>query len=114
MRQRNPMKAAHVLDLLLEFFADGAHWTVCAMNDGQGNRCLVGALRHIRCRHGIKGDGAGYYLADAVAARGVHVGLIAYNDYCNGFHQVREIIVSARKAAKREAVARQPITAEAA
>jgi hypothetical protein len=84
------------------------------MNDGHGSRCLVGAPRYIRRRDGIKGDGAGYYLADAVAARGAHIGLIAYNDYCDAFHQVREIIVSARKAAKREAVARQPITADAA
>jgi hypothetical protein len=45
MRQRNPTKAAHVLDLLLEFFADGEHWTVCAMNDGHG-WLKEQALRH--------------------------------------------------------------------
>jgi hypothetical protein len=115
MRQRNPTKAVHVLDLLLEFFADGQHWTRCAMDDGQGNRCLVGALRYIRRRDGIKGDGAADYLTEAVmAAKGSHFGLIAYNDYCDGFHQIRAIIVAARKAAKREAAVRQPVTAEAA
>jgi hypothetical protein len=48
MAERDPAKALQVLDLLLEFFADGAHWLQGDFRDENGNRCLVGALRHLR------------------------------------------------------------------
>jgi hypothetical protein len=38
-------KAVDVLDLLIEFFNDGERWIKGKLDDGAGNRCLVGALR---------------------------------------------------------------------
>jgi hypothetical protein len=38
-------KAVDMLDLLIEFFDDGEHWIKGKLDDGAGNRCLVGALR---------------------------------------------------------------------
>jgi hypothetical protein len=38
----------------------------------------VGALAYVRRHHGIKGDGAGHYLADAIPRR--IATLIAFND----------------------------------
>ena len=33
--------------------------------DGNGRRCLVDALRHLRARNAIVGDGTGFYLREA-------------------------------------------------
>ena len=41
-------KAVAMLDLLIEFFDDGDRWIKGKLDDGAGNRCLVGALRDIR------------------------------------------------------------------
>ena len=41
-------KAVQMLDLLGEFFADGSRWIRGEFHDDDGNRCLVGAMRHIR------------------------------------------------------------------
>ena len=38
-------KAVDMLDLLIEFFDDGDRWIKGKLDDGAGNRCLVGALR---------------------------------------------------------------------
>ena len=43
-------KAVDMLDLLIEFFDDGERWIKGKLDDGAGNRCLVGALRDIRGR----------------------------------------------------------------
>ena len=47
-----------VLDAMLEFFSGGKRWTRSGMAiyDGR-NRCLVGALQHIRAELSIRGDG---------------------------------------------------------
>jgi hypothetical protein len=66
MPKHNPAKAVEALDLMLEAFAGGAHWTQDTFYDGHGNRCLVGALSYVRRRHRIKGDGAAFYLANAI------------------------------------------------
>ena len=38
-------KAVDMLDLLIEFFDDGDRWIKGKLDDGAGNRSLVGALR---------------------------------------------------------------------
>jgi len=53
-----------VLDLLLQFFADGALWLQHDFDHPDGSRCLVSALTHVRRKHGISGDGTGYYLLE--------------------------------------------------
>jgi hypothetical protein len=70
MPRRDPAKAVQVLDLLLGFFGDhGEHWLQHRLGDGTGKRCLVGALGYIRRHQRFKGDGAGYYMADAIPRR---------------------------------------------
>ena len=40
-------QAVHVLDLLLEYFGEqGERWTRDRYDDGDGRRCLVGALHY--------------------------------------------------------------------
>ena len=48
-------KAVDMLDLLIEFFDDGA-----------GNHCLVGALREIRDGHNLHGAPTRVYLLKAI------------------------------------------------
>jgi hypothetical protein len=104
----NPAKAVQVLDLLLGFFGDlGEHWLQHRLGDGTGKRCLVGALGYVRRHQGFKGDGAGHYLADAIPRR--IAALIEFNDMCNGFADIRELIVRARDMAQAElSAAAQP------
>jgi hypothetical protein len=105
MPRRDPAKAVQVLDLLLGFFGDhGEHWLRHQLGDGTGNRCLVGALAYVRRHHGIKGDGAGHYLADAIPRR--IATLIAFNDDApEDFAVIRALIVRARDMAQAELVA---------
>jgi len=44
-------KAVHLLDLMLEFFADDGHWARGCYDDGNGGHCLVGALLHLSRKH---------------------------------------------------------------
>ena len=100
----NPAKAVQVLDLLLGFFGDhGEHWLQHRLGDGTGKRCLVGALGYVRRHQGFKGDGAGHYLADAIPRR--IAALIEFNDMCNGFADIRELITRARDMAQAELAA---------
>ena len=62
MPKRNPEKAVQMLDMLLEFFGeDGQRWIRGALDDPHGNRCLVGAMAHLRKFMNLKGDTAGEY-----------------------------------------------------
>ncbi len=94
--RRDPAKAVQVLDLMLEFFDGGAAWLQREFRDEHDNRCLVDALRHVRRRHGITGDGAGHYLRAAMPRR---VQLAAYNDDCKQFIELHALIVLARRMA---------------
>jgi hypothetical protein len=78
-RRQRPLLALQVLDLLLAFFADGAQWMHGEFRDGNGNRCLFDALHQLRRKHGIRGDGTGYYLRDAMPRRRE---LAWFNDDC--------------------------------
>jgi hypothetical protein len=53
-------KAVDMLDLLIEFFDDGDRWIKGKLDDGAGNRCLVGALRDIRDGHNLHGAPTGW------------------------------------------------------
>jgi hypothetical protein len=105
MPRRDPAKAVQVLDLLLGSFGDdGEHWLKNRLGDGSGNRCLVGALRHVRLHHRFKGDGAGHYLADAIPCRRRYT-LIGFNDACDDFDEIRTLIVHARDIAQAKLAA---------
>jgi hypothetical protein len=118
--RRNPVKAVQVLDSMLEFFDDGRRWHQGAMFDATGNCCLIGALRHIRATLRIRGDGTVHYLRAAVAP--IHddpllnwlIGerwkrpergggdLMHYNDCCDDYDEIRELILQARAVAVAE------------
>jgi len=67
------------------------------------NHCPVDALRHLRRRHGIAGDSAGYHLRRAMPRR---VELARYNDQFGGFVQLHALIVLARRIALAESEGR--------
>ena len=55
-------QAVQLLDLMLEHFADDGCWTRGRYADGNGGRCLVGALLHLSrlsspIRHGFDPSG---------------------------------------------------------
>ena len=118
--RRNPVKAVQVLDSMLEFFDGGRRWHQGAMFDATGNRCLIGALRHMRATLRIRGEGTDYYLRAAIAP--IHddpllnwlIGekwkppqrggwdLIHYNDNCDDYEELRDTIIKARDLAQAD------------
>jgi hypothetical protein len=60
--RRDPAKAIAVLDAMLQFFDGGRRWTIGQLRDTAGNRCLIGALPHVRREQHIRGSGTEYYL----------------------------------------------------
>jgi hypothetical protein len=89
-------KVVDMLDLLIEFFDDGERWIKGKLDDGAGNRCLVGAPHDIR-------DGAPtrVYLLKAMqrSPKTGWTGLISFNDQRRDFGELREVILQARKLA---------------
>jgi hypothetical protein len=132
MPRYDPAKAIAVLDAMLEFFAGGKRWTRGKMVTYDGrNRCLVGALQHIRAELGIRGDNTVALLESAL--RQHHPNLLYYlfkpshdyrprydfqklrrlmwfNDRCQRYQQVRAVIVKARAAAEAELNAKRERT----
>ena len=51
-----------MLDLLAEFFDGGRRWLKNDFHYGDGNRCLISALAHLRAVMKVQGDGTAYYL----------------------------------------------------
>jgi len=100
-------KAVQVLDLLLEYFGDrGERWTPDRYDDGQGRRCLVGALHYLRCQHRVSSESAERFLHEAIKQgrpyrRG---GLVYFNDRCQSYAELRSAIIEARTLALRDAV----------
>jgi len=52
MRAGDTSQALQMLDLLLEFFADGAQWNARILSC-DGWRCLIGALGCLRRKHHV-------------------------------------------------------------
>src|ERR1700730_10148196 len=77
-------KAVDMLDLRIEFFDDGDRWIKGKLDDGAGNRCLVGALRDIRDGHNLHGAPTRAYLLKAMqrSPKTGWTGLISFNDRC--------------------------------
>jgi hypothetical protein len=88
-------KAVQLLDLMLEFFADDGHWARGCYNDGNGGRCLVGALLHIGRQHSLPTAPAIALLQDAMPRPGLP--LVHFNDAsCGSISELRSIILKAR------------------
>jgi hypothetical protein len=91
-------QAVQLLDLMLEHFADDGHWTRGRYDDGNGGRCLVGALLHLSRTHRLPGAPAVALLQDAMPTPGLP--LVHFNDTCCGsVAELRSIILKARRLA---------------
>src|SRR5271157_6373737 len=85
---------AQFLDLLLDYFADGARWTQGDLDDGHGRRCLVGAIHYMRRKHQIPSGAAESLLQEALPPGDCHLAL--FNDRCANIAELRALIVNAR------------------
>jgi hypothetical protein len=122
--RRDPAKAILVLDAMLEFFSGGKRWTRGRMATSDGrNRCLVGALQHIRAELGIRGDGTAELLENALPQHHPYpfydllkprdLWTLRHLTYFNdrrSYRQVRAVIVKARAAAQAELAAERQRT----
>jgi len=95
-------KAVQLLDLMLEFFADDGHWTRGCYDDGNGGRCLVGALLHLSREHRLPAGPAIALLQDAMPRPGLP--LVHFNDSrCGTIAELRSVILKARRLAHDDA-----------
>ena len=60
MRAIETTEAVQMLDLLLEYFADGRHWTRGRFYS-HGRHCLVGGLNYLRREHRVASGAARYF-----------------------------------------------------
>jgi len=98
MRETEIAKAVQLLDLMLEFFADDAHWTRGGYEDGNGGHCLVGALLHLSRKHRLPTAPAIALLQDAMPRPGLP--LVYFNDTrCGSVAELRSVILKARSLA---------------
>ena len=104
---RDPGKAVLMLDLVMEFFDAGRHWTKGQYHDGRGNRCMLGAMQHIRKVHNLTGDPTRYYLLEAQPQHRI-TPVNWYNDSCPCFGAVFEWVLAARKLALADLEKEQP------
>jgi hypothetical protein len=95
-------RATQLLDLMLEFFADDAHWTRGRYDNGDGGHCLVGALLHLSRKHRLPAAPAISLLQDAMPRPGLP--LVHFNDNrCGSIAELRSVIVKARRLAQDHA-----------
>ena len=95
-------EVVQLLDLMLEFFADDGHWTRGCYDDGNGGRCLVGALLHLSREHCLPARPAIALLQDAMPRPGLP--LVHFNDTrCGTVADLRAVILKARRLAHDDA-----------
>ena len=98
-------QAVQVLDLLLEYFGErGERWTRDRYDDGEGRRCLVGALGYLRGKHRVPSESAECFLHEAMKQGLPHRrgGFVYFNDRCRSFAELRSVILEARTLALGE------------
>jgi hypothetical protein len=87
-------KAVQLLDLMLEFFSDDAHWTRGHYDDGHGGHCLVGALLYLSRKHRLPAAPVIALLQDAMPRPGLP--LVHFNDNrCGSVAELRSVILKA-------------------
>ncbi len=101
MPRRNPAQAVQMLDLLSEFFDGGRRWIRSEFHDDDGNRCLIGALAHLRAVTKMRGDGSCHYLREA-QPQWRYKRIIDFNDDAKSYEAIRALIVSAPALAEAE------------
>jgi|SRR5208283_1426184 len=88
-------KTVQLLDLMLDFFTDDAHWTRGCYDNGHGGHCLVGALLHLSRKHRLPAAPVIALLQDAMPRPGLP--LVHFNDNsCGSIAELRSVIVKAR------------------
>ena len=98
MSQAETAKAVQLLDLMLEFFVDDDRWTRGCYDNGNGGRCLVGALLNIGRQHRLPTTPAMALLQDAMPQPGLP--LVHFNDTrCGSLAELRSVISKARRLA---------------
>src|SRR5271169_5519129 len=98
MAEAQIAQAVQLLDLMLQHFADDGHWTRGCYDDGNGGRCLVGALLHLSRQHRLPRAPAIALLQDAMPRPGLP--LVHFNDACCGsVAELRSVILKARRLA---------------
>ena len=91
-------RAVQLLDLMLAFFTDDAHWTRGCYEDGHGGHCLVGALLRLSREHRLPSAPAIALLQDAMPRPGLP--LVHFNDSrCGTVAELRSVIIKARRLA---------------
>jgi len=91
-------KVVQLLDHMLDFFADDGHWTRGCYDDGNGGRCLVGAVLHLGRKHRLPTAPAIALLQDAMPRPGLP--LVHFNDTrCGSVAELRSVILKARRLA---------------
>lgn len=102
MPEAETVKAVRLLDLMLEFFADDGHWTRGCYDDGNGGRCLAGAVLHLGRQHRLPTAVAIALLQDAMPRPGLP--LVHFNDaHCGSLAELRSVILKARHLAHDDA-----------
>jgi hypothetical protein len=95
-----------LFDDMLDFFGpDGERWIQGAQTQGDGGRCLLGALKGCRARLGMpRRDNAVSYLRRAIwNYTRYHSSLIAFNDVsCRQFGEIKFVIIMAREMAEHD------------
>ena len=110
MPEAQIVQAVQLLDLMLEHFADDGHWTCGRYDDGNGGRCLVGALLHLSRKYRLPTSPAIALLQDAMPRPGLP--LVHFNDTCCGsVAELRSIILKARHLADNHAEQEQAAAA---
>ena len=104
----DPANCVHLLDCLLRSFGkNGQHWTRFTYDDGNGKRCIAGAVDYIERKHRSLGSGVTDYLSAAIWPRRPGEWSLervtSFNDRCNGFERIRAVILKARALAQRDA-----------
>jgi hypothetical protein len=72
--------AVMMFDELLAFFEDGKRWIRDDFHDGEGNRCLVGAMAYIRVNRDLRRTRVAGYLHRAMREQGFDKPLVNLND----------------------------------
>ena len=110
MPEAQIVQAVQLLDLMLEHFADDGHWTRGRYDDGNGGRCLVGALLHLSRKYRLPTSPAIALLQDAMPRPGLP--LVHFNDTCcDSVAELRSIILKARHLADNHAEQEQAAAA---
>jgi hypothetical protein len=102
-----------LIDAMLEFFGpEGQRWTRYANDSGHGQHCLLGAMRRVRRRQGIKSDQL-HHTLKRIERRviGENWGLQRLNDTRRSYDDIRTILLAAREyaMAKMEGRPEQPV-----